>query len=183
MPTPKTPANAIRLARCLFLKWRHRPLRSVGLFVAERNTQFVVKEHADLHFGTGVNFQAGCYVYLNGRVTLGDRVFFNRNSHLLCHDAVTIGNDAIFGEMVSIHDADHVIDQDRGLAPDLRGYATAPIVIGDKVWVGAKATILRGVTIGANTIIGANSVVTRDIPANVVAAGIPARVIRELAAS
>lgn len=94
-------------------------------------------------------------------------------------NSLEIGDNSIFGERVSIHDENHVI----GCGPEpiaSRGWETAPIVIGKNVWVGSKATILQGVRIGDNAVIGANAVVTRDVPANSVAVGIPARVIRQI---
>jgi acetyltransferase-like isoleucine patch superfamily enzyme len=94
-----------------------------------------------------------------------------------CRRYLVIGDHCLFGEGVSIHDENH-----RGGRGDLpvarRGFTTAPIFIGRNVWVGAKATILQGVTIGDNAIVGAHAVVTRDVPANMLALGVPARVAR-----
>ncbi len=83
----------------------------------------------------------------------------------------------MFAEMVSIRDHDHNFDE---LDTPVReqGFVGAPVKIGNNVWVGAKATILRGITIGNNVIIGANAVVSKDIPDNSIAVGVPARVIR-----
>jgi acetyltransferase-like isoleucine patch superfamily enzyme len=111
------------------------------------------------------------------QVTIGNNVYFGRGCHVVVRSALTIGDNCLFGEMVSIHDENHVFG--RGPEPIAsRGLAAAPIVVGNNVWVGAKATILQGVRIGDNAVIGANAVVTRDVPANTVAVGIPARVIR-----
>ncbi|MCA1779929.1 MAG: hypothetical protein LC637_11255 [Xanthomonadaceae bacterium] len=60
------------------------------------------------------------------------------------------------------------------------GFTTAPVEIGNNVWIGAKATITKGVKIGNNAVVGANSVVTSDIPAGVLAAGVPARILRTI---
>jgi acetyltransferase-like isoleucine patch superfamily enzyme len=117
---------------------------------------------------------------VNGRLTVGDNVFFNRGCYLSAQESVTIGDNCSFGEYVAIHDEDHAFGVDDAPAGS-RGYVTAPIVIGNNVWVGAKATILKGVHIGDNAVIGANAVVTRDIPPNSVAVGVPARVIRMIA--
>jgi maltose O-acetyltransferase len=90
---------------------------------------------------------------------------------------VRIGDNVQCGPNVQICAATHPLAAaQRILGPELG----APITIGDNVWLGAGAIVLAGVTIGANTTIGAGSVVTRDIPANVLAAGNPCRVIREL---
>lgn len=108
---------------------------------------------------------------------LGDRVYINHNCVMLDSGGVTIGNDVRIGPNCGIYTPEHAYD------PFLRaaGYERAyPIVIGDNVWIGGGVSILGGVTIGKNSIIGAGSVVTRDIPANVIAAGNPCRVLREL---
>jgi acetyltransferase-like isoleucine patch superfamily enzyme len=81
-------------------------------------------------------------------------------------------------EHVKIRDQDHVFGL--GLKPSQAGFSTAPVFIGDNVWIGAKATITKGVKIGNNCVVGANSVVTCDVPANSVVVGAPARVVRKI---
>lgn len=88
-----------------------------------------------------------------------------------------MGEYAGCAEGVSIHDSTHPLtgsDDNYNARP----MVTKPIVIGRNVWIGAKATILHGVTIGDNTVIGAHALVTKDIPANALVVGIPARVVR-----
>jgi acetyltransferase-like isoleucine patch superfamily enzyme len=87
--------------------------------------------------------------------------------------SITLGNNVRCGANTLITDSDWHLD-------DLRSGAPAAVVIGDNVWLGVNSVVLKGVTIGANTVIGANSVVTKSIPANVIAAGNPCKVIREL---
>lgn len=90
---------------------------------------------------------------------------------------IYIGNRVMFGPNVTLSATGHPVYPEYRL----RGaHFSLPITIGDHVWVGANAVILPGVTIGENTVIGAGSVVTRDIPANVIAMGVPCRVIREI---
>lgn len=113
-----------------------------------------------------------------GRLSIGSAAHIGIGAVIACREAISIGDNALIAEYVTIRDQDHVYGE--GLTSAAAGFRTAPIVIGDNVWIGAKATITRGVTIGPNSVIGANAVVTCDIPANVVAAGIPARVIREI---
>lgn len=108
---------------------------------------------------------------------LGDRVYINHNLVLLDSGGVSIGNDVRIGPNCGIYTPQHAYD------PALRaaGYERSfPVVIEDNVWIGGGVSILGGVTIGKNSIIGAGSVVTRDIPANVIAVGNPCRVLREL---
>jgi acetyltransferase-like isoleucine patch superfamily enzyme len=112
-------------------------------------------------------------------VEIGDNVFFNRGCHVDARLKVSIGDNCLFGEGASIHDADHVFGPGDRRPIAERGFVSAPVTIGRNVWVGAKATITRGVTIGDNAVIAAHAVVTRDVPPNSLVAGLPARVIRQ----
>lgn len=108
---------------------------------------------------------------------LGDRVYINHNFVCLDAGGVSIGNDVRIGPNVGIYTPEHAFD------PVLRnaGYEHSfPVVIEDNVWIGGGVSILGGVTIGRNSIVGAGSVVTRDIPADVIAVGNPCRILREL---
>ncbi|BCS32422.1 maltose O-acetyltransferase [Luteitalea sp. TBR-22] len=109
-------------------------------------------------------------------IELGDRVFFNVNCVVLDVCPVRIGSGTMFGPGVQILTATHPLD-----AIERRGRESGrPITIGDDVWVGGGAIILPGVTVGARSVVGAGSVVTRDVPDDVVVAGNPCRVIRRL---
>jgi maltose O-acetyltransferase len=111
-------------------------------------------------------------------IELGDRVFFNFNCVVLDVAQVRIGSHTLFGPAVQIYTATHPLDA----ATRRQGLESAiPIGIGDDVWVGGGAIVCPGVSIGARSVIGAGSVVTRDIPNDVFAAGNPCRVVRSLA--
>lgn len=108
---------------------------------------------------------------------LGERVYANANLTLVDDGNIYIGNAVMLGPNVTIATAGHPINP----AYRAKGLQfNADIHIGDNVWVGAGVTICPGVTIGENSVIGAGSVVTKDIPANVVAMGVPCRVVREI---
>lgn len=110
-------------------------------------------------------------------IEVGDNFFANYNLTILDVGRVAIGDNAQIAPNVSIYTAGHPIH------PDSRnsGYEYGiPITIGNNVWIGGNTVILPGVTIGDNVVIGAGSVVTKDIPANMIAAGSPCRVIREI---
>lgn len=109
-------------------------------------------------------------------ISLGERVFFNFNCVVLDVCAVTIGAFCQFGSGVQILTPLHPFDA----ALRRREEYGKPVEIGDDVWVGAGALILPGVRIGARTVVGAGSVVTRDLPSDVLAVGNPARVIRAI---
>lgn len=110
-------------------------------------------------------------------IRLGRNVYFNFNCVVLDVAPVTIGDKVLFGPAVQVYTATHP------LAAELRrtGLESAkPIAIGDDAWIGGGAILCPGVTIGARSVIGAGSVVTRDIPGDVFAAGNPCRVIRAI---
>ena len=111
------------------------------------------------------------------QISVGKRFFANFNFTVLDEAPVTIGNDCFIGPNVSIYTACHSTDP---LERNSRKEWAEPVTIGNNVWIGGSVTILPGVTIGDNTTIGAGSVVTKDIPANVVAAGNPCKVIRKI---
>ncbi len=111
-------------------------------------------------------------------ISLGAKVFFNFNCVILDVAPVRIGSNVLFGPDVQIYTATHPLD-----AAERRRWleSARPITIGSDVWVGGGAILCPGVTIGDRTVIGAGSVVTRDLPSDVVAAGNPCRVLRSLA--
>ncbi len=131
----------------------------------------------------GVQFGKGTFIDTPFRcdygrhITVGDHFYANSYCTMIDVAPITIGSHVMLGTHVQIITAGHPIH------PDVRNTAYeygAPVTIGDNVWIGAGAIVLPGVTIGSNTVIGAGAVVTKDVPANVVAAGNPCRVIREI---
>lgn len=116
-------------------------------------------------------------------VSIGRCCSFGSYLHLTCINKIIIGNNLLTGRWVTISDNAHGLCNRESLkhSPIERQlYSKGPVIIGDNVWIGDKVTILAGVIIGDNSIIGANSVVTKSIPANVVAAGIPAKIIKQI---
>lgn len=126
--------------------------------------------------GQNVHLEAPFYLDYGYRTRIGDDFFSNFNLTILDGGGVEIGDRVFIGPNVGIYTANHPTDVRRRE----KGYEWAlPVKIGNKVWIGGGVTILPGVTIGDNTVIAAGSVVTKDIPANVVAAGNPCKVIKE----
>ena len=107
---------------------------------------------------------------------LGEKVFFNFNCVVLDVASVTIGDYTLFGPAVQIYTATHPFEANLRRSQE----SAKPIDIGSDVWVGGGAIICPGVRIGSRAVIGAGSVVTRDIPDDVFAAGNPCRVVRKL---
>jgi maltose O-acetyltransferase len=126
--------------------------------------------------GDSVWMQPPFYCDYGSNILLGQRVFFNFNCIVLDVCPVTIGDFTLFGPAVQIYTATHPMNAQLRRKQEF----AKPIAIGSDVWVGGGAIICPGVTIGSRAVIGAGSVVTRDIPAGVFAAGNPCRVIREI---
>jgi maltose O-acetyltransferase len=117
------------------------------------------------------------YCDYGSNINAGDHLYLNYGCVILDCNAVYLGDNLLCGPYVQIYTAHHPIDpQIRQTKQEL----AAPVKIGSNVWIGGGAIICPGVTIGENTTIGAGSVVTHDVPANVVAVGNPCRIIREL---
>ena len=130
-------------------------------------------------FGTGgesVWMQPPFFCDNGSNILLGERVFFNFNCVVLDVCQVTIGDFTLFGPAVQIYAATHPLEANLRRTQE----SGKPITIGSDVWVGGGAILCPGVTVGSRTVIGAGSVVTRDIPAGVLAVGNPCRVLREL---
>ena len=111
-----------------------------------------------------------------GRIIIGDHVLISPGTHIVASEEIRIGSNTMMASGCYISDSDWHDTYDRTAEGDKH----RPVHIGDNVWLGVRAIVCKGVTIGDNSIIGAGAVVTRDIPANCIAAGNPARVVREL---
>ena len=130
-------------------------------------------------FGAGgdtVSVTAPFFCDYGSNIELGEKVFFNFNCVVLDVCRVTIGSFTLFGPAVQVYTPLHPLDALRRRSQEYG----KPVRIGSDAWVGGGALILPGVTIGDRAVIGAGSVVTRDIPADVFAAGNPCRVIRAI---
>lgn len=127
--------------------------------------------------GEGAFIKPPLYVDYGENIHVGARTFVNYNLTALDVASITIGEDCQIGPNVQLLTPTHPLDP-KPRRDKLE--AAQPITICDNVWLGGGVIVCPGVTIGENSVVGAGSVVTRDIPANVVAVGNPARVIREL---
>jgi acetyltransferase-like isoleucine patch superfamily enzyme len=156
--------------------------------------QFRSKQPRALVIGEHVSVYAGCSFPLgeNATCSLGDFTLVN-GALVMAEERIRIGSHCLISWNVGIADCDfHPLDvaQRRmdavALAPFFEGrpprpkLTSAPVIIGDNVWIGMNAIVLKGVTIGDNSVIAAGAVVTKSIPANVIAAGNPAVVIKQL---
>lgn len=141
----------------------------------EKRQEILKKLFAEI--GTNCYIEPPLHANWGRHVHMGNDVYVNFNLTLVDDADIHIGNNVMFGPNVVVDTAAHPIH------PDIRKRQiqfNVPVTIEDNVWIGAGAIILPGVRIGENSVIGAGSVVTKDIPANVVAYGSPCRVIREI---
>lgn len=115
------------------------------------------------------------YTDFGKNISVGENVFINACCHFQDHGGITIGDGCQIGHNVVFATLDH------GLAPeDRKTTYPAPITLGKNVWVGSNATILQDVSIGDNAIIGAGAVVTKNVEANTIVGGVPARFIKSI---
>lgn len=130
--------------------------------------------------GKNVHFEPTFRCEFGKNISIGDNFFANFDCIMLDGAKITIGDNVLFGPRVGIYTADHAIDKTER---QLGGCRAKTVTIGNNVWIGAGVHINQGVTIGDNTVIGSGSVVTHDIPADVIAYGNPCRVARKITAA
>lgn len=172
----------------LYTAWLARHFKHIGANVYIRRP-VSLKGGKYISIGSHSVIQKGCI--LNAWDRYGDQSFtpeiaIGEWSHLSAIRAIRIGNYVLTGRRVTIVDNSHGrgTSEELGMHPeDQPLYSKGVVTIGNNVWIADKVTILSGVTIGDNSKIGANAVVTHDIPAGVIAAGVPARVIRQISQS
>lgn len=173
--------------RHAYTEWRLRPhCASLGPWHNIMKPWYVHISGANIHIGR--NFTAigepGNRVEIGvwgrkagqGRVTIGDCVLMSPGSRISASDEIIVGDGTMLANGAYVTDSDWHTIHDR----TIRAPGPTPVHIGCNVWLGDHATVLKGVTIGDNSVVAARAVVTRDVPANVVVAGNPARVVREL---
>lgn len=178
-PSFATRASA-RLRRDTIGRWVRFRYRNVDFGAGcdvRRGLDLYVPPSAHVRFGARCVLDCGLTVECHGTLDVGERTVFGHHVTIGVRDRVTIGEACLIAELVSIRDHDHRFDDLTVPILD-QGWVAAPVVIGDGVWIGAKATIVKGVTIGDGAVIGAGAVVTKDVPPRAIALGVPARVVR-----
>ena len=137
------------------------------------STLLVLREGAAIHVNGFFSVYSGARIYVNEFATLSlGSGYINTELHLSCFERIEIGYDVAISENVTIRDSDNHEILDGKHQP------TQPIKIGNHVWIGANVTVLKGVTIGDGAIIAAGSLVNKDIPANCLAGGVPAKILK-----
>ena len=168
------------------LRWhawtvRYPVLRGAGSMRLGHGADIILAGDGRIELGTGVVARPDLTIAARATVRIGDGVFLGRGTNIACYAGVSIGAHTRLAERVSIHDANHVLEPLSDFAGREGEMLAEPVHIGERVWLAANVVVLPGVSIGEDTIVAAGSVVTAALPAGVLAAGIPARVRRELA--
>lgn len=127
--------------------------------------------------GTGSEIRPSLTCDYGANIFLGDRVYINAGCSLLDVAPIVIGDDTQLGPGVQILTANHPLDSELRRQ---KWESADPVTLGSNVWLGAGVIVVPGIRVGDNTVVGAGSVVTKDLPANALAVGTPARVIRQL---
>jgi acetyltransferase-like isoleucine patch superfamily enzyme len=178
MLTPKYLRLIARLLRRRFLSPAGRRLVLDGIcFIGPRVT-LQIGRRGRVELGRwswiGHSTKIRCH---EGVVSIGAKTVLGQECTISAYQHVSIGRECVIADRVMLIDFDHgVVEVDRPIR--LQGIYKRDVHVGHNVWLGYGACVLRGVTIGDNAIVGANAVVTRDVPANAVVGGVPARVIR-----
>ena len=141
----------------------------------------IPRNWSDILLGEDVALDRGVVIIASGdaragKITIGAGTYVNRYTIFDGHQQLEIGRHCMIGPHCYITDGDH--GTAAGVRVNTQPMKTAPVIVEDDVWIGSHAVILSGVRIGRGAVIGAGSVVTSDIPANAIAAGVPARIIR-----
>ena len=165
-----------RLAR-LKLRWRGR-LVTDGIAFVGPGVKLEIGKDAKLHLGrwSWIGHDTKIRVH-EGEVRIGAKSVLGQECTISAFQRISIGRECIFADRVMLIDFDHgVVEVERPIRE--QGIYKRDVDVGHNVWIGYGACILRAVTIGDNAIVGTSSVVTKDVPANAVVAGVPAQVIR-----
>jgi acetyltransferase-like isoleucine patch superfamily enzyme len=174
-----TPGYARLLARLAYLKLRFRKrLQTDGLCFVCPKVQLEIGRGATLRIGRWAWIGHGCKIRVHeGEVSIGAKTVVGQDCTISAYQHVSIGRECIVADRVMLIDFDHgVTEVERPIR--LQGIYKRDVRVGHNVWIGYGACLLRGVTVGDNSVIGTSAVLTRSFPENAVIAGIPARILR-----
>jgi acetyltransferase-like isoleucine patch superfamily enzyme len=168
----------VRLLRRRFLTTYGRRLKLDGIAFIGPKVSLEIGKQGRIELGrwswVGHGSKIRCH---EGVVSIGAKTVLGQECTISAYQNVSIGRECVIADRVMLIDFDHgAVEVDRPVR--LQGIYKRDVHVGNNVWIGYGACILRGVTVGDNAIIGTSAVVTKDVPANAVVAGVPARVIR-----
>lgn len=160
------------IMKCNDLCWKYNKIKPT-----RRKAQKKILKKIFPKSGNSFCFNAPLWVDFGYKTTIGEGFFANHDLQILDMGGVTFGDRVMIAPGCIFSTVDHALD----VGQRNEGFEIAyPIKVGNNVWFGSKVTVLGGVTIGDNTVIAAGSVVTKDIPSGVIAAGVPCKVLREI---
>ncbi len=159
-------------------RWQLRRCTSSGMLTLVVNGRVLVENEGEIHLGDKVRIRA---IHLpvelasmpGGTLTIGDKTFINSGVSICAQQSVTIGRNCAIGNMTLIMDTDFHTPGDHTRWPEAR-----PVVLEDDVWLGARVTVLKGVTIGRGAVVAAGAVVTKNVAPRTLVGGVPAKLIR-----
>ena len=174
-----TPGYLVLMVRWLWLKlrWRGR-LKTDGMCFVCPRVKFEIGKNATVHLGRWSWIGHGCKVRVHeGELSIGAKSVLGQECTFSAYQHVSIGRECIIADRVMMIDFDHgMVEVERPIRA--QGIYKRNVKVGHNVWIGYGACVLRGVTVGDNSVIGTSSVVTADVPTNAVVGGIPAKLIR-----
>ena len=174
-----TPGYARLIARWAILKLRYRRrLQTDGLCFICPDVQLEIGRNATLRVGRWAWVGHGCKIRVHeGDVEIGAKTVIGQECTISAFQHISVGRECIIADRVMMIDFDHgVTEVERPIR--LQGIYKRDVRVGNNVWIGYGACVLRGITVGDNSVVGTSAVLTHDVPANAVVAGVPARVIR-----
>jgi acetyltransferase-like isoleucine patch superfamily enzyme len=166
-------------ARFLWLKLRYRKrFQTDGICFICPGVKFEIGKHATLSIGRWSWVGHGSKIRVHeGEVTIGAKTVMGQECTISAYQHVSIGDQCILADRVMLIDFDHgVVEVERPIR--LQGIYKRDVRVGSNVWMGYGSCVLRGVSVGHNSIVGTNAVVTKDVPENAVVGGVPAKVLR-----
>ena len=174
-----TPGYAALLARLAWLKLRFGGrLQTDGIAFVCPGVTFEIGPDAVVHLGRWSWIGHGTKIRAHeGEVRIGAKTVLGQECTISAFERISIGRECVVADRVMLIDFDHgVVEVERPIR--LQGIYKRPVSVGHNVWIGYGVCLLRGVTVGDNAVLGTSAVVTRDVPANAVVGGVPARIIR-----
>lgn len=185
----------IRKARSLLLRFARRIASTARIFglraandsvvipwstIVERGVSVMVTDGGSVRLARGCSLGANMRIVVQGgQLELGSRTFVGPGCVIVVRQSVRLGERVLVGEYVTIRDQDHRIDGASSIMDS--GFDVSPIDIGDDVWLGAKATVLRGSRLEAGSVVGAHALVRGFVPKGAIVVGVPAKVLRKRA--
>ncbi|MGN6371973.1 MAG: acyltransferase [Solirubrobacteraceae bacterium] len=170
---------AVLGARWVWLKLRYgKRLQTDGMCFVCPDVHLEIGKHATLRLGRWSWIGHGTKIRVHeGEVSIGAKTVMGQECTISAYQHVSIGRECIIADRVMLIDFDHgVVEVERPIR--LQGIYKRDVRVGHNVWIGYGACVLRGVTVGDNSVVGTNSVVTKEVPDNAVVGGVPARVLR-----